>query len=92
MALAQKLSIRLGRHYTQSKLVQISSQSLLSRWFGQSGRLVSKMFEEIHRLAEDEDTLICVHIDEVESLTSSREKSANGNENNDALRVCLVMC
>ena len=85
-ALAQKLSIRLSRHFTQSKLVEISSQSLLSRWFGQSGRLVSKMFDEIRSLAEDEETLVCVLIDEVESITGSRE-NAQGSECNDALRV-----
>jgi SpoVK/Ycf46/Vps4 family AAA+-type ATPase len=88
-ALAQKLSIRLGRHFTQSKLVEISSQSLHSRWFGQSGRLVSKMFDEIRSLAEDEETLVCVLIDEVESITGSRE-NAQGSECNDALRVWQV--
>lgn len=87
MALAQKLSIRLGRHFTQGKLVEISTQSLHSKWFGQSGKLVSKMFDEIHSLAEDEESLICVLIDEVESLTSSRERSAQSNECNDAMRA-----
>ena len=88
MALAQKLSIRLGSYFSEGRLVQISSQSMHSRWFGQSGKLVSRMFDEIHKMAEqDEQVLIIVMIDEVESLTSSREKATQGNECNDALRV-----
>lgn len=87
LALAQKLTIRLGRHFTQAKLVEISSHSLLSKYFSESGKLVAKLFEDIQDMAEDEETLICVLIDEVESLTGVREKSVKGNETNDALRV-----
>lgn len=38
-------------------------------------------------LDEAEDVLVCVLIDEVESLTSSREQAARGVEPNDAMRV-----
>lgn len=86
-ALAQKLTIRLGRQFTHGKLVEINSNSLHSKWFGESGKLVRKLFDSVHAMADDETTLICVLIDEVETLTGSREKSANGNECGDALRV-----
>ncbi|KAK3078892.1 hypothetical protein LTS18_006348 [Coniosporium uncinatum] len=86
-ALAQKLTIRLGRHFTHGKLVEVNSQTMLSKWFGESGKLVGKMFEQIHAMADDEDTLVCVLIDEVETLTGSREKAASGNEVGDALRA-----
>lgn len=33
--------------------------------FGQSGKLVMKMFQHIHELLDDEDALVCVLIDEV---------------------------
>jgi len=50
------------------------------------------MFDEIRSLAEDEETLVCVLIDEVESITGSREH-AQGSECNDALRVTrLATC
>ncbi|KAK3079108.1 hypothetical protein LTS18_005724, partial [Coniosporium uncinatum] len=86
-ALAQKLTIRLGRHFTHGKLVEVNSQTMLSKWFGESGKLVGKMFEQINAMADDEDTLVCVLIDEVETLTGSREKAASGNEVGDALRA-----
>ncbi|KAK5124835.1 hypothetical protein LTR16_003448, partial [Cryomyces antarcticus] len=86
-ALAQKLTIRLGRHFSSGELVEINTTSMLSKWFSESGKLISRMFESIHAMADEETTFICVLIDEVESLTGSREKSANGNECSDALRA-----
>lgn len=86
-ALAQKLTIRLGKQFTQGKLVEVNSHSVLSKWFGESSKLVSKMFDSIHIMAEEETTLICVLIDEVETLTSSRERAASGNECGDAVRA-----
>ncbi|KAI9739754.1 MAG: hypothetical protein M1834_006474 [Cirrosporium novae-zelandiae] len=87
-ALAQKLSIRLSKQYSQSKLIEINSHSLFSKYFSESGKLVSKMFEGIESLLdEDEDVFVCVVIDEVESLAITRENAVRGNEPNDALRA-----
>ncbi|KAF2142209.1 uncharacterized protein K452DRAFT_298194 [Aplosporella prunicola CBS 121167] len=86
-ALAQNLTIRLGRHYTNSKLVEIDSQSLLSKWFGESGKLVGKIFEQIQVMANDDATLVCVLIDEVETIAGAREKSLGSNDVRDAMRA-----
>lgn len=86
-ALAQKLSIRLGRYFTQARLVEINAHSLLSKWFGESGKQVSKLFSQIHSIADDPTMLVCVLIDEVETLAGSREKAVSGNEVGDALRA-----
>jgi len=86
-ALAQKLAIRLGNHFTQSKFIEVASHSLLSKWFGESAKLVDTMFQQIFTIASDESTLVCVLIDEVESLAGFREKAVSGNEVADALRV-----
>lgn len=86
-ALAQKLAIRLGKHFTEGKLVEINAHSVLSKWFGESSKLVGKMFDSIHTMADEETTLVCVLIDEVETLASSREKAASGNECGDAIRA-----
>ncbi len=86
-ALAHKMTIRLGRQFSRGKLVELSSQSLLSKWFGESGKLVEKMFDHIHSLADEDSTFVCVLVDEVETLTSPRERSASGAECGDALRV-----
>ena len=45
------------------------------------------MFTEIKRLMEDTRSLVCVLIDEVESLTAARKNSMSGSEPSDALRV-----
>ncbi|MCJ1227528.1 hypothetical protein MMC12_004184 [Toensbergia leucococca] len=87
-ALAQKLSIRLRRLYPTSKMVEIDAHSLFSKYFSESGKLVSKMFESIEAmLDEDESTLVVVFIDEIESMTSTREQSVHSNEPRDALRA-----
>uniref|UniRef100_A0A2C9JZN1 Pachytene checkpoint protein 2 homolog n=1 Tax=Biomphalaria glabrata TaxID=6526 RepID=A0A2C9JZN1_BIOGL len=86
-ALAQKLSIRFSDRYTQGQLVEINSHSLFSKWFSESGKLVMKMFQKIQELMDDPHALVCVLIDEVESLTAARKSSMNGVEPSDAIRV-----
>ncbi len=44
-----------------------------------------KLFAKIQELIEDPETLVCVLIDEVESLTSARK--ASGSEPSDAIRA-----
>ena len=73
--------------YSSTHLVEINSHSLFSKWFSESGKLVQKMFGEIQRLMEDRRHLVCVLIDEVESLTAARKSSLGGAEPSDALRV-----
>ena len=43
------------------------------RWFSESGKLVMKLFEHITELVEDEDSLICVLIDEASAAAMSSE-------------------
>lgn len=35
------------------------------QWFSESGKLVQKLFEHILELSDDEDSLVCVLVDEV---------------------------
>ncbi|BFZ13394.1 hypothetical protein BsWGS_16433 [Bradybaena similaris] len=86
-ALAHKLCVRFSERYTHGQLVEINSHSLFSKWFSESGKLVMKMFQKIQDLIEDPETLVCVLIDEVESLTAARKSSMNGIEPSDAIRV-----
>ncbi|XP_014877577.1 pachytene checkpoint protein 2 homolog [Poecilia latipinna] len=86
-ALAQKLSIRLSSRYTYGQFVEINSHSLFSKWFSESGKLVTKMFQQIQLLIDDKDTLVFVLIDEVESLTAARKACQAGTEPSDAIRV-----
>ena len=86
-ALAQKLAIRLGGRYPSAQLIEINAHSLFSRWFSESGKLVHRLFAHIGELIADEDSLIVLLIDEVESLTSARKAAVSGSEPSDAVRV-----
>ncbi|XP_067948861.1 pachytene checkpoint protein 2 homolog isoform X2 [Watersipora subatra] len=84
-ALAQKLCIRLSDRFRYGQLVEINSHGLFSKWFSESGKLVVKMFQKIQELIDDPEALVCILMDEVESLTAARR--AGGNEPSDAIRV-----
>lgn len=86
-ALAQKLSIRMDSKYSEFHLIEINSHSLFSKWFSESGKLVQKLFDYIREMIEIENSLIFVLIDEVESLSRSRNSCISGNEPSDALRA-----
>ncbi|XP_032666799.1 pachytene checkpoint protein 2 homolog isoform X2 [Odontomachus brunneus] len=86
-ALAQKAVIRMKGHFTHGEFIEINSHSLFSKWFSESGKLVMKLFEEIKNLVQDEKALICILIDEVESLAHARKACSNGTEPSDSIRV-----
>uniref|UniRef100_A0A3P9QBF2 Pachytene checkpoint protein 2 homolog n=1 Tax=Poecilia reticulata TaxID=8081 RepID=A0A3P9QBF2_POERE len=73
--------------YTYGQFVEINSHSLFSKWFSESGKLVTKMFQQIQLLIDDKDALVFVLIDEVESLTAARKACQAGTEPSDAIRV-----
>lgn len=85
--LAQKISIRLNGTYKQTKLIQIKTATLLSKFYSQSAKQVHEIFSKIeHMCREDSERFICVLIDEVESIASSRETAMRG-EVQDSLRA-----
>jgi ATPases of the AAA+ class len=90
-ALAQKLSIRCKKDYFPAGgyLLEIKSHSLFSKWFSESGKLMSRLFGRIREMVEDEpDALFFVLMDEVESLANSRVGSGSGGyEPSDSIRA-----
>ncbi|KAK5693477.1 hypothetical protein LTR97_010046 [Elasticomyces elasticus] len=86
-ALAQKLSIRLGDAFPRATLIEINTNAMLSKYFGESGKLIGATFERIYAAAQDQGTLICVVMDEVETIAGSRERSTEGGECGDGLRA-----
>lgn len=50
-----------------------------------------KMFQKIQEFIDNKETLVCVLIDEVESLTAARKHMMNGNEPSDSIRVVNAM-
>ena len=45
------------------------------------------MFHKIQELIDDPEIIVCVLIDEVESLTAARKSAMSGSEPSDAIRV-----
>ncbi|OAF69001.1 Pachytene checkpoint protein 2 [Intoshia linei] len=85
--LAQKAAAMLYNQYQDIYLIEINSQNLFSKWFSESGKLVSKLFSEMNEMLQNKDNMIFLLIDEVESLISSRIMSMNSNEPSDSIRV-----
>ncbi|XP_037050567.1 pachytene checkpoint protein 2 homolog [Bradysia coprophila] len=84
-AIAQKISIRMKSTFKCTHLIEINSHSLFSKWFSESGKLVMKLFEKIRDVVENPTHLVCVLIDEVESIAFAR--SSSSNEPTDSIRV-----
>ena len=68
-------------------LIEVNAHSLFSKYFSESGKLVSKLFSKISEIAEDENELTFILIDEVESLTAARKAAVAGSEPADAIRA-----
>uniref|UniRef100_A0A0N4ZEV9 AAA domain-containing protein n=1 Tax=Parastrongyloides trichosuri TaxID=131310 RepID=A0A0N4ZEV9_PARTI len=87
-AFAQKMSIRLNTIYKRSILLEINCHSLFSKWFSQSAKLVSQLFEKVlNTYAINKNVMVFVLIDEIESIGLSREKSMTKNDPGDVVRV-----
>ncbi|CAN8274021.1 unnamed protein product [Cochlearia groenlandica] len=86
-ALAQKLSIRCNARYPHCQLIEVNAHSLFSKWFSESGKLVAKLFQKIQEMVEEDNNLVFVLIDEVESLAAARKAALSGSEPSDSIRV-----
>lgn len=88
MALAQKLSIRLNQYYPETKLFQVKTSMLFSRWFSESARKVDELFTTIEKLCQaNRNHLMCIVIDEVESIAGSRSAGSQHGGSQDNLRA-----
>lgn len=79
--------IRLGRTFRGGRLFEINTQDLLSKFYSESGKLVSEMFDKVLQMAQDDKKLVCVLIDEIESIASSRQVSTQNGECTDTVRA-----
>ncbi|KAH3902213.1 uncharacterized protein SCODWIG_01126 [Saccharomycodes ludwigii] len=93
-ALAQKLSIRMGNLEGNGILIEFPCGKIFSRWFGDSTKNLEKLFSEIEQILEKGSmertqtiTPICLLMDEVETIASSRSSLMAKNETSDSIRV-----
>jgi pachytene checkpoint protein 2 len=86
-ALAQKLSIQLGDSFGKAVLIEINTNSMLSKYFSESGKQIDSTFDHIYGVCQDRKKLVCVVMDEVETIAGSRGRVVEGTECGDGLRV-----
>lgn len=77
--------------FSQSTLFEINTNAMLSKYFGESGKLIEATFDHIKTQALEPEHLVCVVIDEIETIAGSREKATSGLECNDGLRVRVLL-
>jgi len=56
------MSLTLTYRYTQTRLLEINSHSLFSKWFSESGKLVQRLFSSITELVDEEEAFLVVLI------------------------------
>ena len=86
-AVAQNATIKLIEKnlFEEGVLVEVNANSIFSKWFGETGKQVQKMFGEIKKMMADPRRMVFVLVDEIESLTSARKNSTSGQECSDAI-------
>ncbi|CAI4269895.1 CFA_G0003740.mRNA.1.CDS.1 [Saccharomyces cerevisiae] len=97
-ALCQKLSVR--REFSDGSdtidtnykgiIIELSCARIFSKWFGESSKNISIVFKDIEELLkvnEGRGIFICLLIDEVEAIASSRTNLSSRNESTDGIRV-----
>ena len=86
-ALAQQATLDLieKKRYERGILVEINASSIFSKWFGETGKQVQMMFEEVEEEVSDPKQMVFVLVDEIESLTMARKNSATGHECSDSV-------
>jgi hypothetical protein len=87
-AIAYKLSIILCPPFRRCILLEMNTSCMFSSWFGESASLVEQSFKAaFDRAAADPEMLVCVLIDEIESIAGSRERALESQEVADSARA-----
>ena len=66
---AFNLKLRSCCRYPSCQLIEVNAHSLFSKWFSESGKLVTALFGKIREAVDDEDCLVFVLVDEVAFVT-----------------------
>lgn len=70
------IDIDVLSRYAEGRLIELNAHSLFSKYFSESGKLVSKLFFRLNEIIEESNCLVFILIDEVESLTAARHVSS----------------
>lgn len=87
-AIAQRLAIRLVKMFPRTKLIQVNTATLLSKYYSESAAQVDDLLTKIKEMCQnDPKRIIIVLIDEVESIAISRNSGVMHGEAQDSLRA-----
>lgn len=88
-ALSSKLALLQSDWFSNGGvLLELSAHNVFSRWFSESSKHVTQVFEQVQHIASsDPSQLVCVLIDEIESLAHARRTANASSEPSDALRT-----
>ncbi|KAF7958999.1 hypothetical protein EAE96_002519 [Botrytis aclada] len=87
-AIAQRLSIRLVEEFPHTKLIQVKTATLLSKYYSESASQVDDLLTKIKTMCRiNPKRIIIVLIDEVESIAVSRHSGVMHGEAQDSLRA-----
>ncbi|TGO26694.1 hypothetical protein BPAE_0054g00020 [Botrytis paeoniae] len=87
-AIAQRLAIWLVEQFPHTKLIQVKTATLLSKYYSESASQVDDLFTKIKMMCQiNPKRIIIVLIDEVESIAVSRHSGVIHGEAQDSLRA-----
>ncbi|APA06496.1 hypothetical protein sscle_02g012660 [Sclerotinia sclerotiorum 1980 UF-70] len=87
-AIAQRLAIRLVETFPHTKLIQVKTATLLSKYFSESATQVDDLLNKVKIMCQNNPSrIIIVLIDEVESIAVSRHSGVMHGEAQDSLRA-----
>ncbi|KAF5878132.1 putative protein binding protein [Botrytis fragariae] len=87
-AIAQRLAIWLVEQFPHTKLIQVKTATLLSKYYSESASQVDDLFTKIKMMCQiNPKRIIIVLIDEVESIAVSRHSGVMHGEAQDSLRA-----
>ncbi|KAM0164425.1 hypothetical protein ACHAPG_000621 [Botrytis cinerea] len=87
-AIAQRLAIRLIEQFPHTKLIQVKTATLLSKYYSESASQVDDLLTKIKTMCQiNPKRIIIVLIDEVESIAVSRHSGIMHGEAQDSLRA-----
>lgn len=87
-AIAQRLAIRLVETFPHTKLIQVKTATLLSKYYSESATQVDDLLTKVKQMCQNDPArIIIVLIDEVESIAVSRHSGVLHGEAQDSLRA-----
>lgn len=79
---------KIFTHKVEGNFIHIDTAILFNKWFGQSSKIASKLFEEIKKTAQaQQETPFIVFVDEADGVFAQRDKAGGHSTSGEQSRV-----